>query len=52
MKQYDYKRNAAGKILPINKDAKIRTILGIGDKAAPENEITRYQFFELVIRIS
>ena len=27
-------------------------MLGMGDKASPDNEITRYHFFELIIRIA
>jgi hypothetical protein len=50
VKQWDYHRNSNGKICPPKKEINKKS-LGIVD-VIPENELTRANFYDLLVRIA
>ena len=52
-KSFDYKRDKSGRVQPIKQDAKIRALIGgMDSKTNPAGELTRYHFFEFVMRLA
>jgi len=52
LKQYDYSRNKSGMIKPKRKVDAAKAALGGEAKINPANELTRYHFFEIILRLA